>query len=110
MVAAAHVGKVPPSIPSIRDTLVASLSQAGWLLSLVNMTAAIGGMSIALTVDRFGHRRLVVLGTALCCVASLLGAVAGSIDLLLVWRFHALTNRGYLPALAAAEYLFPHCQ
>jgi hypothetical protein len=29
MVAAAHVGKVPPSIPSIRDTLGASLSQAG---------------------------------------------------------------------------------
>ena len=54
---------------------------------MVNLTAAIGGMAIALTVDRFGHRRLVVLGTALCCVASLLGAFAGSIDLLLVWRF-----------------------
>src|SRR6185436_12598257 len=87
MVAAAHVGKVPPSIPSIRDTLGASLSQAGWLLSLVNLTAALGGMAIALTVDRFGHRRLIVLGTALCFAASLLGAFAGSIDLLLVWRF-----------------------
>ena len=54
---------------------------------MVNLTAAIGGMAIALTVDRFGHRRLVVLGTALCFVASLLGAFAGSIDLLLVWRF-----------------------
>ena len=54
---------------------------------MVNLTAAIGGMAIALTVDRFGHRRLVVLGTALCGVASLLGAFAGSIDLLLVWRF-----------------------
>jgi MFS family permease len=87
MVAAFHVGKVPPSIPSIRDTLGASLGQAGWLLSLVNLTAAIGGMAIALTVDRFGHRRLVVLGTALSFVASLLGAFATSIDLLLVWRF-----------------------
>ena len=54
---------------------------------MVNLTAAIGGMAIALTVDRFGHRRLVVLGTALCFAASLLGAFAGSIDLLLVWRF-----------------------
>lgn len=87
MVAAFHVGKVPPSIPSIRDTLGASLGQAGWLLSLLNLTAAIGGMTIALTVDRFGHRRLVVLGTALCGVASLFGAMASSIDLLLVWRF-----------------------
>lgn len=82
-----HVGKVPPSIPSVRDTLGAGLGEAGWLLSLVNLTAAVGGMAIALTVDRFGHRRLVVLGTALCCAASLAGAFAGSIDLLLVWRF-----------------------
>ena len=65
----------------------ASLGQAGWLLAMVNLTAAMGGMAIALTVDRFGHRRLVVLGTALCCATSLLGALAGSIDLLLVWRF-----------------------
>jgi MFS transporter, DHA1 family, inner membrane transport protein len=87
IVAAMHVGKVPPSIPSVRDTLGAGLGEAGWLLSLVNLTAAVGGMAIALTVDRFGHRRLVVLGTALCCAASLAGAFAGSIDLLLVWRF-----------------------
>lgn len=87
VVAAFHVGKVPPSIPSIREDLGASLGQAGWLLSMVNLTAALGGMAIALTVDRFGHRRLIMLGTALCCAASLLGAFAGSIGLLLVWRF-----------------------
>jgi MFS transporter, DHA1 family, inner membrane transport protein len=87
MVAAFHVGKVPPAIPSLLKDLGADLRQAGWLLAMVNLTAAIGGMAIALTVDRFGHRRLVVLGTALCGVASLLGAFADSIDLLLVWRF-----------------------
>jgi DHA1 family inner membrane transport protein len=54
---------------------------------MINLTAAVGGMAIALTVDRFGHRRLIVLGTALCVATSLLGSVAGSIDLLLVWRF-----------------------
>ena len=87
IVAAFHVGKVPPSIPSIREDLGASLGQAGWLLSMVNLTAALGGMAIALTVDRFGHRRLIMLGTALCCATSLLGAFAGSIGVLLVWRF-----------------------
>ena len=87
IVAAAHVGKVPPSLPSIRDTLGASLEQAGWLLSMVNLTAALGGMVIALTVDRIGHRRLVVFGTALCAGASLLGGLADSIDRLLLWRF-----------------------
>jgi MFS transporter, DHA1 family, inner membrane transport protein len=54
---------------------------------MVNLTAAIGGMAIALTVDRFGHRRLVVMGTALCMGASLLGSFASGIDLLLIWRF-----------------------
>ena len=74
--AAFHVGKVPPAIPSIREDLGAGLREAGWLLSLVNLIAAVGGMTIALTVDRFGHRRLVILGTAaaLCVLAFAAGA------------------------------------
>ncbi|MBI3196902.1 MAG: MFS transporter [Rhodospirillales bacterium] len=86
IVAAFHVGKVPPSIPSIREELGASLRQAGWLLSTVNLITALGGMAIALTADRFGHRRLVLLGTAVCCAASLAGAFAGSVDALLIGR------------------------
>lgn len=86
MVAAFHVGKVPPSIPSIQEDLGASLRQAGWLLSTINLVTALAGMAIALTADRFGHRRLVLLGTALCFAASLAGAFAGSVDALLVGR------------------------
>ncbi len=37
IVAAFHVGKVPPALPSIREDLGASLRQAGWLLSIVNL-------------------------------------------------------------------------
>src|SRR4029077_6994410 len=87
IVAAFHVGKVPPSIPSIREELGASLEQAGWLLSMVNLITALGGMAIALSADRFGHRRLILLGTALSVVASGLGALAPSVDTLLVGRF-----------------------
>ncbi|OFX04844.1 MAG: hypothetical protein A3D94_07880 [Alphaproteobacteria bacterium RIFCSPHIGHO2_12_FULL_66_14] len=86
IVAAFHVGKVPPSIPSIQEDLGASLRQAGWLLSTINLVTALAGMAIALTADRFGHRRLVLLGTALCFAASLAGAFAGSVDALLVGR------------------------
>lgn len=86
MVAAFHVGKVPPSIPSIQEDLGASLRQAGWLLSTINLVTALAGMAIALTADRFGHRRLVLLGTTLCFAASLAGAFAGSVDTLLVGR------------------------
>jgi DHA1 family inner membrane transport protein len=44
-------------------------------------------MAIALSVDRVGHRRLVVIGTALFAATGLLGAFSNSIGLLLVWRF-----------------------
>ena len=37
MVAAFHVGKVPPALPSIRAELGVSLQQAGWLLSAINL-------------------------------------------------------------------------
>lgn len=76
IVAAFQVGKAPPALPSIRDDLDASLRQAGWLLSTVNLMTALGGMAIALTADRMGHRRMVVFGTALCLVASFAGAFA----------------------------------
>ncbi len=84
--AAFHVGKVPPSIPSIREELGASLRQAGWLLSTVNLITALSGMAIALTADRLGHRRLILLGTAVLVVASTLSAFANSVDTLLIGR------------------------
>jgi MFS transporter, DHA1 family, inner membrane transport protein len=102
-VAAFHVGKVPPSIPSIRAELGASLGQAGWLLSIVNLITALGGMAIALSADRFGHRRLVLLGTALSVAASGLGAFAGSVDALLVDRF--FEGLGFIAVVVAIPTL-----
>ncbi len=103
VVAAFHVGKMPPSIPSIREELDASLRQAGWLLSTINLVTALGGMAIALTADRFGHRRLVLLGTGLCALASLFGAFADSVDLLLVTR--VVEGLGFIAVAVAAPTL-----
>jgi MFS transporter, DHA1 family, inner membrane transport protein len=103
MVAAFHVGKVPPALPSILKDLDASLRQAGWLLSTINLITALGGMAIALTADRFGHRLLVLLGTALCFVASLLGAFAGSVDALLIGR--VFEGLGFIAVVVALPTL-----
>lgn len=70
---------------------------------MVNLTSALGGMAIALTVDRIGHRRLVVLGTALCCAASLFGAFAGGIAQLLAWRF--IEGLGFITVTVAVPTL-----
>ena len=103
IVAAFHVGKVPPALPSIRAELGATLRQAGWLLSTVNLITAVGGMAIALTADRFGHRRLVVLGTGLAVLASGLGAFASSVDGLLVSR--VFEGLGFITVVAAIPTL-----
>jgi MFS family permease len=103
IVAAFHVGKVPPALPSIRAELGATLRQAGWLLSTVNLITAVGGMAIALTADRFGHRRLVVLGTGLAVLASGLGAFASSVDGLLVSR--VFEGLGFITVVVAIPTL-----
>nr|WP_281015343.1 MFS transporter [Reyranella massiliensis] len=103
MVAAFQVGKAPPSLPSIREGLDASLRQAGWLLSTVSLMTALTGMAIALSADRLGHRRMVIFGTALCCVASLAGAFAVSVDQLLVGR--VFEGLGFIAVTAAAPAL-----
>ncbi len=103
MVAAFHIGKVPPALPSIRAELGASLDQAGWLLSIVNLVTAVGGMAIALTADRIGHRRLVILGTALCLVASLASAGAGTVSTLLIGR--AFEGLGFIAVVVAIPTL-----
>lgn len=78
---------MPPALPSLREELGATLRQGGWLLSVVNLITALGGMAIALTADRFGHRRLVILGTAVCLAASLLSTFAHGVEPLFVGRF-----------------------
>lgn len=103
IVAAFHVGKVPPALPSIRAELDATLRQAGWLLSTVNLISAAGGMAIALTADRLGHRRLVILGTALSFAASLLAAFATGVESLLVSRF--FEGLGFIAVVVAIPSL-----
>jgi MFS family permease len=99
MVAAFHVGKAPPALPSIRGDIGASLRQAGWLLSVINLVTATGGMAIALTADRIGHRRLILFGTAVCLASSAIGGTAHSADLLLALR--VLEGLGFISVVVA---------
>ncbi len=103
IVAAFHVGKVPPALPSIRAELGATLRQAGWLLSTVNLITAAGGMAIAMTADRVGHRRLVIFGTGLSLLASLLGSFAPGVDSLLVSR--VFEGLGFITVVVAIPTL-----
>ncbi|HEY0833355.1 MAG TPA: MFS transporter [Azospirillum sp.] len=75
--AALHIGKVPPAMAALRGDLGLDLVGAGWVLSLIAMIGAAGGMLIGACADVLGHRRGVLLGLALLTGGSLLGAGPG---------------------------------
>ncbi len=94
MVAALHIGKIPPAIPVLRDALGVSLVEAGFLLSMVQMAGMLGGVFIGLAADGFGLRRSILLGQGVLASASLAGAWATQPAELLVLR--ALEGLGFL--------------
>jgi MFS family permease len=83
---ACQVGKVPPSLPAIRAELGIDLRAAGWFVSLVNLMTALLGTLVALSADRFGHRRLVLAGLAAGTAASVVGATTSSVVVLFAGR------------------------
>lgn len=86
VVAAMHVGKLPPALPDLRESLGMALVTAGFLVALFQLgSAAIGIMGGALA-DRFGPRRAQACGLVLLGLASIAGAGAGSPAAALAWR------------------------
>lgn len=94
MVAALHVGKVPPAIPVLRDGLGVGLVEAGFLLSMVQMAGMLSGVFIGLAADGFGLRRSMLLGQIVLAAASFAGAWATQPGPLLVLR--AMEGFGFL--------------
>src|SRR4051812_37957741 len=54
VVAALHVGKLPPALPVLGQVLGVSLVQAGFLLSLVQLAGMTLGLVTGLAVQRVG--------------------------------------------------------
>lgn len=87
IVAAAHVGKLPPAMPALRGELDLSLVAGGWAVSMFSVT----GMAVAIlagtVADRVDHWRLVLAGLVSLVIGSTLGAFAGNGAVLLLSRF-----------------------
>ncbi len=101
--AALHVGKLPPAIPVLRDTLGVSLVQAGFLLSLVQMAGMALGLVVGLAADNIGLRRAMLSGLMLLSVASAWGATAQDPGSLLMLR--GLEGCGFLLVVMPAPGL-----
>ncbi len=92
--AALHIGKLPPALPVLERALGISLVQAGFLLSLVQLSGMALGLLTGLAVQRTGLRRSMLGGLLLLATASLLGSAADSATWLLATR--VLEGLGFL--------------
>lgn len=101
--AAMHVGKLPPALPVLRDSLQISLLQAGFLLSMVQFAGMTLGLAMGAAADALGLRRTMVLGLLLLGAASLLGGVVTTPQALLLLR--AVEGAGLLLATLPAPGL-----
>lgn len=103
IVAALHVGKVPPALPLLREPFGLSLTAAGFLLSAVQVAGMSCGIVAGIFIEAIGLRRGVLLGLLLLAAASLAGAYAASAGLLLTLR--ALEGAGFLLVVLPAPGL-----
>lgn len=103
VVAALHVGKLPPAIPVLRDDLGVTLVQGGFLLAIVQMAGMILGVFVGSLADRLGPRRVMLFGLSLLALASMGGALAPQADMLLITR--AAEGLGFLLTVLPAPGL-----
>jgi predicted MFS family arabinose efflux permease len=109
VIAALHVGKLPPALPVLGQVLGVSLLQAGFLLSLVQFAGMALGLVTGLAVQRVGLKRSMVGGLWVLALAGALGAMAPNLYGLLAAR--VLEGLGFLwvvlPAPALVRRLVP---
>ena len=91
-----QAGKVPPSLPLIRDALDLSLVTGGWVASLFNLTAAALGLAAGMAADRIGPVRVITGALAAMALGGAIGAAADSAAMILFGRF--LESLGFVGA------------
>jgi len=74
--AAFLVGKAPAALPVLRNGLSLSLFEAGLVVSMFSLVAALAGVLFGLVSDYFGRLRVALTGFVLALAAGLAGAAA----------------------------------
>ena len=103
VVAAIHIGKLPPAIPALRAEYHLSLAQSGWLVSAFNTLGMFASIFMGLFTARIGAWRLCMTGLAFLAIGGMLGAAAPQAQWLLASRF--LEGVGFLSVVVAAPGL-----
>lgn len=86
VVAALHIGKVPPSLPIIMAELDIGLVAGGFVVSMFNLLGMLLGLPIGSFADRMGRRRAAIIGYLFLVIGGVTGALAGGLTAVLVSR------------------------
>ncbi len=97
VVAALHVGKLPPCLPVLRDEFGIDLVQASLLVSMVQVSGMLLGLFGGMVTDRVGPRRTMRTGLLGMAAGGWLGAAAPDAATLLASR--VLESAGFLMAV-----------
>ncbi|UUX96350.1 CynX/NimT family MFS transporter [Aquabacterium sp. J223] len=100
---AMQVGKVPPAIGALRQSLGMSLVEVAWVLALLSAVAALGGSLAGSLAARWGAGRVVLGSLLLMAAANALGALSPSPAPLLASR--TVEGAGFLFAVVAVPGL-----
>jgi MFS transporter, CP family, cyanate transporter len=106
VVAALHVGKLPPALQALHEALNITLIQAGFLLSLVQLAGMTLGLTVGLAADGLGLKRSMLTGLLILGVASALGGWANDAPTLLLLR--AVESLGFLLVCLPGPSLIRH--
>jgi cyanate permease len=100
VIAAGHVGKLPPALPSIRTQLGLDLVTAGWVASMFSAIGAVAALFLGAIADQLNPWRLVVGGLVLMMVSGFLGSFATTPPQLIISRF--FEGVGFLAVVVGA--------
>lgn len=87
LVAGACIGKVPPALPGLRESLGLSLVEAGFIATMLNVMGMLAGIGAGVLCDRLGHKRLALAGLVTMAAGGFLGALSWGFAPLLAARF-----------------------
>ncbi|HEX2649888.1 MAG TPA: MFS transporter [Burkholderiales bacterium] len=90
----AFIGKAPPALPGLRAELGLTLVQSGFIATMINLLGAIVGLLMGVLCDRYGHKRLGLVGLLVMAAGGFIGAAAQGYAVLLFSRF--LEGAGFI--------------
>ena len=103
VVSAFQIGKLPASLPALRDDLGLGLVVAGWVISTISVVGVLTGMASGWISDRIGHRRTLLFGMAIMAIGTLAGACSWNGASLITTRF--VEGIGYIAVITTAPSL-----